>query len=137
MVMESSGCGAPGLSDLCPDLWVKVLSFLGPRDLGTALCTCRATCAVSQLAWKAACERRWPRWAEIAVGEPDDVPTAYWRRIFEVLVLREREGDSIHDVQAIRRRQAVVTEGHRAMLVEWLCEVSHQQLLAPELAQQC
>lgn len=107
----------PGVG-LPPDLWVGILSFLPHADLGRALCTSRAICDVSQQAWRAACYRRWPRWAAIAAE-----PGAKWRRVYELLSLREDEASALVDVPAIRRTQTLVNEGHRAILTEWLCEV--------------
>lgn len=100
------------------DLWVDVLSFLPHADLGRALCTCRAMASIGSQAWRAACYRRWPAWAPIA----DEADTK-WRRIYELLLLRDSEKSAVTEVAAVKNRQSVVNERHRAILAEWLCEV--------------
>jgi F-box domain len=100
------------------ELWVEVLSFLSHPDLARALCTSRALARIGFQAWRAACYRRWPAWASIA-----DESEADWQRTYELLLLRESERDAIPDVAAVRKQQNMVTERHRTILVEWLCEV--------------
>jgi hypothetical protein len=100
------------------EVWVEVISFLPHADLARALCTCRALARVGFQAWRAACYRRWPAWASVA-----EEPHADWRRTYELLLLRESERHVVTDVAAVRKQQNVVTERHRAILVEWLCEV--------------
>lgn len=103
------------------ELWVQVISFLPHADLGRALCTCKALSSLGQEAWKAACYRRWPSWSVIADG-----PDAEWRRVYELLELRESEQAALPDVEAIRKCQTVINERHRAILTEWLYEVRTQ-----------
>jgi hypothetical protein len=55
-----------------------------------------------------------------AIAEGADVE---WRRVFELLELRESEQAILPDVEAIRKRQTVINERHRAILTEWLYEV--------------
>lgn len=105
------------------ELWVQVLSFLPHADLGRALCICKALSGLTQEAWKAACYRRWPSWSVIADG-----PDAEWRRVFELLELRESEQAVLPDVEAIRKRQTVINERHRGILTEWMYEVRTQKL---------
>lgn len=104
-------------SQLPPELWADVLSFLSQADLGRALCTCRALARISQDAWRAACYRRWPAWAAIA-----EEPEAQWRRVYELLDLRESEQAAVIDLEALRKCQTVINGRHRAILTEWLCE---------------
>ena len=107
-----------GGHQLTPELWADVLSFLSQADLGRALCTCRALAGISQDAWRAACYRRWSGWPAIA-----EEPEAQWRRVYELLDLRETEQAIVIDLGALRKRQTVINERHRAILTEWLCEV--------------
>jgi hypothetical protein len=107
-----------GASQLPTDLWVECLSFLSHADLGRALCTCRALAAVSNESWRAACYRRWPKWALIA-----EEAQAEWRRVYEFCSLRRAENAALPDLQAILKRQTVVRDRHRAILAEWMCEV--------------
>ncbi|KAG7673371.1 putative Cyclin-A1-1 [Nannochloris sp. 'desiccata'] len=51
---------------------------------------------------------------------------AEWRRVYELLELRESEQAVLPDVKAIRKRQTVINERHRGILTEWLYEVSHE-----------
>jgi hypothetical protein len=111
------------------DLLVSILGHLGHSDLGCALCTCRATADVADDAWKAACYRRWPLWARRA--EEGAAAAADWRRTYELLELREGEARCVPDLGAIQRLQTRITEAHRAILAEWLCEVRARALPPP------
>lgn len=106
-------------SSLPVEMWIQVLSFLDSQDLAKALCTCHGMSAISQDAWKAACYRKWPKWSSIAAE-----PNAQWRRVYEMLALRQVEVARLPDVRAARRLQTLVTDRHRSILAEWLCEVS-------------
>ena len=111
------------------DILVSILGLLGHSDLGRALCTCRATADVADDAWKAACYRRWPLWARRA--EEGATAAADWRRTYELLELREGEARCVPDLGAIHRLQTRITEAHRAILAEWLCEVRARALPPP------
>ncbi|PSC71048.1 chitin deacetylase-like isoform e [Micractinium conductrix] len=76
------------------------------RDEATGQCTAMVT-------------RRWPAWSAIAAE-----PGAQWRRQYELLSLREAEAVCLPSVAAVRKTQQQVTERHRSILTEWLCEVS-------------
>eukprot|EP00887_Chlorella_sp_A99_P007648 scaffold20.g7648.t1 len=111
------------ISQLPSELLVlDVLSRLDAADLSRALGACKNWHGFGEAAWRAACFRRWRRWSEIAqAASPEDV---VWKRQFELLQLRDDEASCLPDVPRIRRSQPVVTERHRSILVEWLCEVS-------------
>ena len=106
----------PTLAALPDELLLSILGRLPGRDLGHALCTCASLARLSNDAWRAACFRRWPRWSAIAAGGEEQP----WRRVYELLTLRQ--GESAVCVEAIRKRQGRVTERHRAILAEWICE---------------
>ena len=109
--------GAMFLS-LPSELIVDILGLLPARDLAAALCSCASLSALGPHAWQRACQNRWPAWAAIAAE-----PEAQWRRQYELLSLREAEAGCLPSVAAVRRTQQSVTERHRAILTEWLCEV--------------
>lgn len=100
------------------ELIVDILGLLPARDLAAALCSCASLSALGPHAWQRACQNRWPAWAAIAAE-----PEAQWRRQYELLSLREAEAGCLPSVAAVRRTQQSVTERHRAILTEWLCEV--------------
>ena len=107
----------PALS-LPEELWVEVASHLGGAELGRFVCTCTSFARIGQHAWRAACFRRWPGWAAIAAE-----PGAQWRRQYELLALRQAEAGSVPDLERLGRLQQTITERHRSILTEWLCEV--------------
>lgn len=114
MAHRSSGA----FSDIPNDLWVDILGRLEAEDLTRAVQACAHFQGLAGDAWRAACFRRWPRWAGVAAG-----PCVAWSRQHELLALREAEEAAVADVAAIKRRQGVVLESHRTILAEWLCEV--------------
>lgn len=107
------------LLDLPFELQTEVLGRLLAKDLASALSSCRGLEALKEAAWRAACFRRWSEWSEIA-----SEPATQWRRQYELLSLREAEAGCLPSVDAVRKVQQTVTERHRSILVEWLCEVS-------------
>jgi len=112
-----------GAAMLPRELWVQVISHLDSKNVIRALCTCKALSSLKEEAWKAACYRRWPFWSLIADGAE-----AEWRRVYELLELRESEQAVRPDVKAIRKRQTVINERHRGILAEWLYEVRTKYL---------
>lgn len=102
------------------ELLVEVLGRLSARDLASALSSCRGLGALREQAWRAACFGRWPEWSAIAAE-----PAAQWRRQYELLSLREAESGCLPTVATVRKVQRNVTERHRSILTEWLCEVSY------------
>lgn len=115
MVSASVVCAEQALPR---ELWGEVLSNLVGADLGRALCACRTFASVSSQCWQIACYKRWPQRAELAAE-----PGALWRRQYELLSLRDLSERNTIDVQAIRNIQPTITERHRMILAEWLCEV--------------
>lgn len=102
------------------ELLISVLGLLGARDLAAALSSCSSLAALGPQAWRASCFNRWPAWAAVAAGETG----AQWRRQYELLSLREAEASCLPSPAAVRKAQQNVTERHRSILTEWLCEVS-------------
>lgn len=107
------------LLHLPQELLVSVLGLLGARDLAAALSSCSSLSALGPHAWRAACFNRWPAWAAVAAGEAGP----QWRRQYELLSLREAEAGCLPSPAAVLRLQRNVTERHRSILTEWLCEV--------------
>ncbi|CAK0784974.1 hypothetical protein CVIRNUC_008179 [Coccomyxa viridis] len=101
------------------ELLVEILSHLSDRDLGAALCSSQRFTVLREQVWRAVCARRWPQW--FAVVKVTQVP---WRRQAELLSLRERELVVQPNQRAIQKTQTVVTPNNRAVLAEWLAEVS-------------
>ena len=114
------------------ELLIEVLGRLDARDLAGALTTCRGLAALKEHAWRSATFRRWPKWAAIA-----SEPSAQWRRQYELLQLREAEAGALPSVAAVRKTQQSVTERHRSILTEWLCEVRRQSGLQRRLGGRC
>ena len=108
----------PLLLGLPTELSIEILGRLEQQDLASAVCSCRALASLRELAWRSACFRRWPKWSAIACE-----PGAQWRRQYELLTLREAEAGTVCPVAVVRQTQQVVTERHRSILTEWLCEV--------------
>ena len=108
-------------TQLPPEVWIKILSFLPHVDIARALCVCRSLNSISQEAYRAACFRRWPAWAPIA-----EYPGAKWSRVYELLQLRDAETAALLDVEKLGKCQTVINARHRAILTEWLCEVRKQ-----------
>lgn len=100
------------------ELWIEVLSHLGGKDIGRAVCATQVFANVRDSVWRCACERRWPAWSQIAASADTQ-----WKRQYELLELREKEVDAIPCVQAINKLQKVVNPRHRMVLTEWLAEV--------------
>lgn len=100
------------------ELLVEILGRLPARDLASALSSCRGLAGLKEAAWRAACFWRWPQWAAIAAE-----PAAQWRRQYELLSLREDEAGCVPSAAAVRKVQRNVTDRHRSILAEWLCEV--------------
>lgn len=113
--------GAVGVAVLPAEIWIDVLSRLSGQDLGRALCTCKAFAQLQQPAWKSACFRRWSKWSTYVD------PSSQWRRQYELLCLRELAEGSVADPQRIRSGQSFITDRHRTVLVEWMCEVRGQK----------
>lgn len=116
------GSGLGGIMrflSLPDELLVEILSRLPAQAIASSLSSCRSLHAQSAAVWQAACSKRWPQWAAIAAE-----PGAQWRRQYELLSLREAEAACLPSVAAIRKVQKGVTERHRSILTEWLCEVS-------------
>ena len=101
------------------ELLIEILSHLQDKDLGVALCSSKRFWACKEPIWKAACARRWPAWFAVAQGS-----TVPWRRGYELLSLRERELLAVPSQAAIEKTQTVVNARNRAVLTEWLAEVS-------------
>lgn len=102
------------------ELWIEVLSHLGGKDIGRAVCSTQVLANVRESVWKAACERRWPVWSQVAASAD-----THWKRQYELLELREKELEAVPCVQAINKLQKVVNPRHRMVLTEWLAEVTH------------
>ena len=100
------------------ELLIEVLSNLGDRDLGAALCSGKRFSVLKEQIWRAVCAKRWPHW--FAITKSTQVP---WRRQAELFSLRERELLVQPNQQAIQKTQTVVTPNNRAVLAEWLAEV--------------
>ena len=107
------------------------------RDLGRALCAAPWLRELGAHAWAATVRRRWPRWAAIADAAREKRAIAEeprcskseeiaWRRQAELFELREREELAIAPLLGgtIAKKQTVVQPRHRAVLAEWLAEVS-------------
>ena len=108
-----------GMVDHFPDeLWIEVLSHLGGKDIGRAVCATQVFANVRDSVWRSACERRWPAWSQVAASADTQ-----WKRQYELLELREKEVDAVPCVQAINKLQKVVNPRHRMVLTEWLAEV--------------
>ncbi|KAL4437486.1 hypothetical protein ABPG77_003467 [Micractinium sp. CCAP 211/92] len=101
------------------ELLIEILSRLPAQAIASSVSSCRSLHAHSAAIWQAACFKRWPQWSAIAAE-----PGAQWRRQYELLSLREAEAGCLPSVAAIRKVQKGVTERHRNILTEWLCEVS-------------
>lgn len=100
------------------ELLIEVLSNLGDRDLGAALCSGKRFSVLKEQIWRAVCAKRWSHW--FAITKSTQVP---WRRQAELFSLRERELLVQPNQQAIQKTQTVVTPNNRAVLAEWLAEV--------------
>ena len=107
------------MAEYCPqELWIEVLSHLGGKDISRAVCAASTFADVTEHVWRSACERRWPAWSQVAASADTE-----WRRLYELLELREKEMDAVPCVQAINRLQKIVNPRHRMVLIEWLAEV--------------
>lgn len=115
------GSGLGGIMrflSLPDELLIEILSRLPAQAIASSVSSCRSLHAHSAAIWQAACFKRWPQWSAIAAE-----PGAQWRRQYELLSLREAEAGCLPSVAAIRKVQKGVTERHRNILTEWLCEV--------------
>ena len=101
------------------ELWIEVLSHLGGKDIGRAVCSTQVLANVRESVWRAACERRWPVWSQVAAAAD-----THWKRQYELLELREKELEAVPCVQAINKLQTEVNPRHRMVLTEWLAEVT-------------
>ena len=108
------------LYERMPDeLLIEMLSYLQDKDLGVALCASKRFSSCKEVIYMQACAKRWPGWFKVVRGS--EVP---WRRGYELLSLRERELTAVPLLSAILSRQTVVNARNRAVLTEWLAEVS-------------
>ncbi|CAL8462949.1 g2483 [Coccomyxa elongata] len=105
--------------NLPDELLMEILAHLKDRDLGVALCTSKRFYACREAVWREASAKRWPTWFAVARGS--EIP---WRRQYEMLSLRERELLVLPSLAAIQKKQTVVNAQNRAVLTEWLAEVS-------------
>jgi hypothetical protein len=101
------------------ELLIEVLSNLSDRDLGAALCSSKRFSVLKEPTWRAVCAKRWPHWFPIIRSTQ-----VSWKRQAELLSLRERELLVQPNQQAIQKTQTVVTPSNRAVLAEWLAEVT-------------
>lgn len=101
------------------ELWIEVLSHLGGKDIGRAVCSTQVLANVRESVWRSACERRWPSWSQVAASAD-----THWKRQYELLELREKELDAVPCLQAINKLQTEVNPRHRMVLTEWLAEVT-------------
>ena len=108
------------LYERMPDeLLIEILSYLQDKDLGVALCASKRFSSCKEVIYMQACAKRWPGWFKVVQGS--EVP---WRRGYELLSLRERELTAVPLLSAILSKQTVVNARNRAVLTEWLAEVS-------------
>ena len=115
--------------NLPDDLWIEILGFVGAQDaasMGRALCAAKWMAPYAPHAWRSAVVARWPAAAAVASAAG---PVPCWRKLYEMLVFRQAEADAAAAVTAAAAarggaRPAGVTPVHRAVLVEWLAEVS-------------
>lgn len=113
-----AGYRAPFPALALPDsVWVDILSRLNGQDLARAMCTCRAFAGLQHSVFQTSCLKRFPHWAPYL--ETD----CHWRRQYELLCLRDLAERTTPDVALWRQTQRIITERHRAVLVEWICEV--------------
>ena len=106
--------------ELLPDeIIAEIFSHLQDKDLGVALSSSRRFFVQRDQIWRAACARRWPAWYALAKGSI--VP---WRREYEMLTMREKELFIVPSLSKIAKTQTVVNAHNRAVLTEWLAEVS-------------
>ena len=114
--------------NLPDDLWIEILGFVGAQDaasMGRALCAAKWMAPYAPHAWRSAVVARWPAAAAVASAAG---PVPCWRKLYEMLALRQAEADAAAAVTAAAAarggaRAASVTPVHRAVLVEWLAEV--------------
>ena len=108
------------------ELLIEVLSNLSDRDLGAALCSSKRFSVLKEPIWRAVCAKRWPHWFPIISSTQ-----VSWKRQAELLSLRERELLVQPNQQAIQKTQTVVTPSNRAVLAEWLAEVTFSTPVHP------
>lgn len=123
--MVDEGHGHQVLPYLSGDVWLEhILPKLAfePVNLSSALCVSKSFAASSQSVWKKACFERWSNWATVS-AEPDDI-IENWKRQAELFALRETEFYATELLKGSLRPQKIVTDRHRGILTEWLCEVS-------------
>lgn len=102
-----------------PDsVWVDILSRLNGQDLARAMCTCRTFAGLQHPVFQASCLKRFPNWTPYLESD------CHWRRQYELLCLRDLAERTTPDVTVWRQTQRIITERHRAILVEWICEVT-------------
>ena len=108
-----------GMAEQFPEeLWIEVLSHLGGKDIGRAVCATQVFANVRESVWRSACERRWPAWSQVAASADTQ-----WKRQHNFLELREKEVHAVPCVQAIDKLQKVVNPRHRMVFIEMLAEV--------------
>lgn len=128
------------------DLWLEVLARLPPADLPAALASCSELRRLAPFAWRGLCLHRWPAWSAISTGA--GLPIRDWKRQAEFFELRDREEAAVRatagaagppppiapagvrpTVEGAPAPAAPIGPRHRAILVEWLAEVSSGRLL--------
>lgn len=113
-----------------------MLARLPPTSLMAALESCKPLADLTEAACGAACLHQRPAW--VAVAQADAVaaaargsgtsgkpPTHSWQQQLVMLVLlrQEAEQHGLMSAAGFRQMQPQSREGHRKILVEWLCEV--------------
>ena len=118
------------------DVWIEILARLPPADLPAALASCTELHRLAPFAWRALCLQRWSAWS--AISSSAGVPIRDWKRQAEFFELRDREEAAVAATKMSERRPAALAGSapaaqpaapaigprHRAILVEWLAEVS-------------
>lgn len=116
------------LSALPEEIWGYILSHLEYNDIGKALCACQTFNKLTTEVWRHACEISWPQWTAVVGDVPDNMfsyPEQRWRKCYEMLSLRAAESENVSPWgDTFGGLQKQVTQKHRAVLVEWLLEVS-------------
>ena len=110
-----------GIVDQVPvELWIQVLSHLPCREIAASATVCKAFAAVQQEVLREACVRRFPEWAQASQAPAG----ANWKRLYDLFEQRERDHSAVATQTAVARTQSLVQAPHRAVLAEWLIEVS-------------
>jgi hypothetical protein len=122
---------ARAVADLPGEVWVLISGHMSPKHLPAFLQTCRYFAGLDKRCWEAICCTRFPDWTAFIKRHLGVLRHIDYRQCFVLFTHRSREAQARFDIDTLIKKQPTVTSRHRAILCEWLTEVSIWKFVFP------